>query len=447
MSTYRTILTPFCSSKLQCILDATTEDYLLLNVLQNAVHIGPTSVHRMIDVATETGATMVYADYEERIGDEYVRHPLTSMQSGSVRDDFDFGPLVLLDLRRLKTVTIPPHLHYATFYYLWLHIGTERIHHISNIAGESLYSAEQLDLRTSGEKQFDYVCSRNRAVQREMEQVLTEYLKTIGAFVDYRTLKTVELKNELRDDFRSEASIVIPVRNRAKTIRDAVESALAQQTTFPFNVIVVDNHSTDGTTEILQSINDPRLIHLIPERDDLQIGGCWMWAVNSEYCGKFSVQLDSDDLYASPRTLQTIVDKFYEERCAMVIGSYKMVDFDLNPLPLADVARPGIIDHKEWTAENGMNNALRINGLGAPRAFYTPLLRQNPLPNVSYGEDYYAGLRFSREWKIGRIYQPIYLCRRWTGNSDSALSQEKINENNKYKDFLRTNELEKRLSM
>jgi glycosyltransferase involved in cell wall biosynthesis len=232
-----------------------------------------------------------------------------------------------------------------------------------------------------------------------------------------------------------EASVIIPVRNRVRTIEDAVRSALDQETNFKYNVIVVDNHSTDGTTDILNHFHhNERLVHIIPERDDLGIGGCWDLAINHPKCGRFAVQLDSDDLYSGPDTLQKIVDKFYEEQCGMVIGSYRMTDFQLNTLP------PGVIDHKEWTDENGHNNALRVNGLGAPRAFYTPLLRSIGMPNVSYGEDYAVGLAISRNYHIGRIYEPVYLCRRWEGNSDSSLSIEKLNANNTYKDSIRTRE-------
>ena len=239
-------------------------------------------------------------------------------------------------------------------------------------------------------------------------------------------------------EFDVEASVVIPVFNRAKTIKDAVESALSQKASFPYNVIVVDNHSTDGTGDILAHLSKShkdKLRVIVPNRRDLGIGGCWNEAINSEYCGRFAVQLDSDDLYSSPKTLQTVVDAFHEQKAAMVIGSYRMCDFELNTLP------PGLIDHKEWTDDNGPNNALRINGLGAPRAFFTPLLRQVQFPNTSYGEDYALGLLFSRHYRIGRIFSELYLCRRWGGNSDAALSVEKINANNLYKDRLRTMEL------
>ena len=285
-----------------------------------------------------------------------------------------------------------------------------------------------------GEKQFDYVDPKNRQVQIEREAAFTYHLKQTGAY-----LPPVSTEVDLqKGQFIYEASVIIPVYNRARTIKDAISSALNQQTSFPFNVIVIDNHSTDGTTEAIHSFNDSRILHLIPERDDLGIGGCWNLAIQHNACGRFAVQLDSDDLYSSEHTLQKIVDKFYETKCAMVIGTYKMTNFQLNPIP------PGIIDHSEWTDNNGHNNALRINGLGAPRAFFTPVLRDIRVPNTSYGEDYALGLAFSRQYKIGRLYEVLYLCRRWEGNSDAALSIEKVNKNNAYKDSLRTLDIQKR---
>ena len=300
---------------------------------------------------------------------------------------------------------------------------------------EYLYTEEEKDTRKSGEKQFDYVNPRNREVQIEMERAATAHLEAIEATVDTSDLFEPDFQEQ---DFDVEATVVIPVFNRVKTIADAVNSVLTQQTDFPYNIIVVDNHSTDGTSELLADIKDERLIHIIPEQDDLGIGGCWNVAVQDSRCGRFAIQLDSDDLYSGPDTLQKIVNAFYEQKAAMVIGSYRMCDFELNTLP------PGIIDHKEWTEENGPNNALRINGLGAPRAFFTPLVRQYSFPNTSYGEDYALGLRFSRNYRIGRIYDELYLCRRWGGNSDAALSIDRINANNLYKDQLRTIEIKAR---
>jgi glycosyltransferase involved in cell wall biosynthesis len=300
---------------------------------------------------------------------------------------------------------------------------------------EFLFTKQETDLRRSGEKQFDYLATSVRERQLEMEKACTSHLRKVGALLR-PPFKEVDFTEQ---NFPVEASVVIPVRNRIRTIRDAVESVLSQKTSFAFNLIVVDNHSTDGTTELLAEFAvDKKLIHIIPERKDLGIGGCWNEAVFSPFCGKFAVQLDSDDLYSDENTLQTIVDKFYDDKCAMVIGSYRMTDFDLNEIP------PGVIRHDEWTLENGPNNALRINGLGAPRAFYTPVLRQTGVPNVSYGEDYAVGLAISREYKIGRIYEPIYLCRRWDDNTDASLDIAKLNAHNHYKDWIRTVELKAR---
>jgi glycosyltransferase involved in cell wall biosynthesis len=304
---------------------------------------------------------------------------------------------------------------------------------------EYLYSEIELDTRKSGEKQFDYVDPKNRQVQIEMELACTDHLKAIGGYL----VPNFESVNFDEGEFVNEASVIIPVRNRARTIEDAIRSVLAQKTTFPFNLIIIDNYSTDGTSDIIRKYaeQDNRVVHLVPERTDLGIGGCWNAGVDHATCGKFAVQLDSDDVYQDENTLQTIVNAFYEQNCAMVVGSYTMTNGDMQPIP------PGLIDHKEWTPDNGRNNALRINGLGAPRAFYTPMLRRVKVPNTSYGEDYALGLRFSRQYQIGRIYTSLYLCRRWDGNSDAALSIEKINANNLYKDKIRTMELLARIAM
>ncbi|MDO4802039.1 MAG: DUF4922 domain-containing protein, partial [Prevotellaceae bacterium] len=353
---------------------------------------------------------------------------------GSVRNDFDFGSLLLIrtNLLHAYIASQPAEYKFAALYDLRLFLSRNgTIFHLN----EYLYTEVELDLRESGQKQFDYVNPANREVQIEMEKACTEHLRAINALVDTTQYHT---SNFLEQDFPVEASVIIPVRNREKTIADAVRSAMNQQTDFEYNIIVADNFSTDRTTEILTSLVDEcggKLIHLIPDRRDLGIGGCWNMAINDSRCGRFAVQLDSDDLYSSANTLQTIVNAFYEQQAAMIIGSYRMCDFNLNTLP------PGIIDHKEWTAENGANNALRINGLGAPRAFFTPLLRKIQMPNTSYGEDYAMGLIFSRNFKIGRIFSELYLCRRWDGNSDAALSIEKLNANNLYKDQLRTMEI------
>ena len=302
---------------------------------------------------------------------------------------------------------------------------------------EYLYTEYEQDTRTSGEKQFDYVDPRNRQIQLEMERACTAHLKAVGAFVDYRTLQDIDIEAGV---FPYEATVIIPVKNRVKTIGDAVRSVLKQETNFPFNLIVVDNHSTDGTTELLTQLKaqNSQLTIVVPKRNDLGIGGCWDLAIRHEQCGRYAVQLDSDDLYSDTHTLQSIIDAFRKKRCAMVVGSYRLCNFALETLP------PGVIDHREWTEENGMNNALRINGLGAPRAFYTPVIREIGFPNVSYGEDYAVGIAISRQYRLGRIYEPIYLCRRWEGNSDAALSPERVAAHNHYKDSLRTQEIRAR---
>ncbi len=396
-----------------------------------AVAEGAFMQRRLLGVAADSGADMVYADHYDVAADgSRTRHPLIPLQEGALRDDFDFGPLWLLRTESLRKALsqMDREYNWGALYDLRLRLGG--IVHV----GECLYSVVPDDLRASGQKQFDYVDPRNRAVQVEMEQICTDYLRRTGGLL---TGEPLPVEHDAAG-FPLTASVVIPVYNRVRTVGDAVRSALAQETDFPFNVIVVDNHSTDGTTELLRSVVDPRLVHLIPERDDLLIGGCWQTAVEDPRCGLFAVQLDSDDLYAGPDTLRKMVEAFRREKAAMVIGSYQMTDFDLKPIP------PGVIDHREWTPENGRNNALRINGLGAPRAFYVPLLREIGFPNVSYGEDYAVGLRISRTWRIARVWEPVYCCRRWEGNSDAALSQERINANNAYKDSLRTLELKAR---
>ena len=411
-------------------------DYILLCLKAEPVTLGYRAAERMEQVARSTGAKLVYADrYSVKNGQREVMRCL-DYQLGSVRNDFDIGSLLLVETSALQLYLRQelPEWKYAALYDFRLFLS--RMKEVSKPIlhlGELLYTEEELDIRKSGEKQFDYVDPRNREAQVEYERACTKHLQEIGAWVDAKTVKSVVFD----EDFACEASVIIPVRNRVRTIEDAVRSALSQDADFGFNVIVVDNHSTDGTTEVLQKLaaEDERLIHLIPKQNDLGIGGCWNLAVNDEHCGRFAIQLDSDDLYSSEHTLKRMVDEFYRQQCAMLIGSYRMCDFQLQTLP------PGLIDHKEWTDENGMNNALRINGLGAPRAFYTPLLRQMGVPNTSYGEDYALGLAFSRQYKIGRIYDELYLCRRWEGNSDAALSPEKVNANNLYKDSLRTMEI------
>lgn len=405
-------------------------DFAVLILGDSAVEMGQGAIERLVQVAGYTEAPMVYADYMELKGEQLIPHPVNDYQMGSMRDDFNFGPVRFYRAEVLKAFRYENYemLKYAGRYALRLRAS--RMGSLVHIP-EFLFTKSETDTRSSGEKQFDYVKTTARELQLEMEQVCTTHLRDIGALLIAPFPET-----NLSEHFETEASVIIPVRNRVKTIRDAIVSALIQKTTFRFNVIIVDNYSTDGTTEIIQSYAEQgKLVHIIPERKDLGIGGCWNEAIFHPECGKFAIQLDSDDLYVNENTLQTIVDKFYEDNCAMVIGSYRMTDFNLKELPA------GVIDHREWTDDNGPNNALRINGLGAPRAFYTPVLREIRVPNVSYGEDYALGLAISGKYKIGRVYQPLYLCRRWEDNTDAALDIAKLNANNSYKDRIRTFEI------
>ena len=411
-------------------------EYCLLYQKTLPLELGFHALERWLRVADDTQAAMIYADHYTVKDGQRQPKPLIDYQPGSLRDDFDFGPLVLIRTDALKAYTSQggmPDYQFAGWYDLRLYLSRHgELFHLN----EYLYTETETDLRKSGEKNFDYVNPKNRAVQIEMEQACTAHLKQIGAYLAPDEFDEVDFQ---AGQFAHEASVVIPVRNRARTIEDAMRSVLSQETTFDFNLIVVDNHSTDGTTEIIDRFkDDPRVVHLIPQRDDLGIGGCWNMAVHHPECGNFAVQLDSDDLYSSPRTLQQVIDTFYREKAAMVIGAYRMTDFALQTLP------PGLIDHREWTPDNGRNNALRINGLGAPRAFFTPVLRRLQIPNTSYGEDYALGLCFSRYYRIGRIYDEVYLCRRWEGNSDAALNVQQVNANNLYKDRLRSIELDAR---
>ena len=448
------------SNTITSIAENTDADYVIICTKTTPIKWGLYALDRFLRTADDTGAVMIYSDHYSMVKDESLsqdgtsavgkleKHPVIDYQEGSLRDDFDFGSLWLIKsqcLRDYAAQTDRVDYLYAGLYDLRLYLS--RVGEIFHL-NEYLYTENELDTRKSGEKQFDYVNPRNREVQIEMERACTQHLEKVGALIDTSYYRLPDFNEQ---DFEYEASVVIPVFNREKTIADAVKSALSQKANFKFNVIVVNNHSTDKTGEILSRIahemeekNDKqagRLIQIVPERRDLGIGGCWNVAINSDHCGKFAVQLDSDDLYSSPKTLQKIVDAFYKQKAAMMIGSYRMCDFDLNTLP------PGLIDHKEWTEDNGCNNALRINGLGAPRAFFTPLVRQIQFPNTSYGEDYALGLAFSRRYRIGRIYDELYLCRRWGGNSDAALSIDRVNANNLYKDRLRTMELKARRQM
>jgi hypothetical protein len=430
---------------LRSIAEALSQKYLLIYTKEHPLEMGMFALDRMLSIAEDTKADMLYADHYQLVAGENgpvrKKHPLIECQMGALRDDFDFGSVLVFRAssfrRAVKAMT--EDYRWAALYDLRLRM--KKIVHIN----EYLYTEIETDNRKSGEKQFDYVDPKNREVQIEMEKVCTEHLKRIGAWLPpvFEEISPLASLGQNTGDggFPVTASVVIPVFNRARTVKDAVESALAQKCDFPFNIIVVDNHSTDGTTKLLAEIaaKDSRVVHIIPAKYDLGIGGCWNLAVHSEHCGEFAVQLDSDDVYSGPDTLAKIVSAFHEQKCAMVVGTYQMTDFNMNPIP------PGVIDHREWTEENGRNNALRINGLGAPRAFWTPLLRKLNLPNTSYGEDYALGLRISREYRIGRIYDVLYCCRRWDGNSDAALDIDKINANNLYKDRIRTWELTARM--
>lgn len=426
------------SNTIVSIAENTDADYVMICTRHTTIGWGNNTLERFLRVADDTDAVMVYADHYKMVEGKMEKHPVIDYQSGSLRDDFDFGSLWCIKAQALADYIAQPdreEYQFAALYDLRLYLS--RVGEIFHL-NEFLYSEAELDTRKSGEKQFDYVNPRNREVQIEMEKACTQHLGKVGALIDTTFYRQPDFGEQ---DFEYEASVIIPVFNREKTVADAVKSALGQKASFKFNVIVVNNHSTDRTGEILDELKVDNLIQIVPERTDLGIGGCWNEAINSSFCGKFAVQLDSDDLYSSPKTLQKIVAAFYKQKAAMIIGSYRMCDFDLNTLP------PGLIDHKEWTEENGCNNALRINGLGAPRAFFTPLVRQIQFPNTSYGEDYALGLAFSRRYRIGRIYDELYLCRRWGGNSDAAISVEKVNANNLYKDRLRTMELKARQHM
>jgi hypothetical protein len=409
----------------------TGADHLLLCLSSEPV-LDSTCLDQLRSCAEDTGASIVYSDYFDEAGNP---HPLIDYQLGSLRDDFDFGPVVLLSGKSLAGLAArieaeTPNLQYAGWYDLRLRLAERGP--VRRVP-EPLYRLPRRDDRPSGQRVFDYVDPRNRDVQIEMERVAAEYLKRIGAFLDPPTADPVEDGGS----FPVKASVVVPVKDRARTIADAVGSALSQKTSFDFNVIVVDNHSQDGTTDILAKITgrDRRLVHVIPERTDLVIGGCWNQAVFSEFCGRYAVQLDSDDLYDGTEVLERIVGEFDAGPYSLVIGSYTTVDFDLNPLP------PGLIDHREWTDENGHNNALRIAGLGAPRAFHVPTLRTIGFPNVSYGEDYAVVLQLCRSYRIGRIYDSLYWCRRWEENTDARLPLETVNRHDAYKDGLRTDEI------
>lgn len=428
---------PFGSQSLKAISAQAEAPYTLLYTKDTILSLGMFALERMMRILEDSGAAMAYADHYQLKGGQQTIAPVIDYQQGSLRDDFDFGSVLLLRTDALKEAAarMKADYRFAGLYDLRLKLSQRgELVHIN----EYLYTEVENDTRRSGEKIFDYVDPKNRNRQLEMEAACTEHLKEVGGYLKPE-FEHIEFD---RGDFEYEASVIIPVRNRIRTIRDAIRSVLTQQADFKFNLIVIDNHSTDGTTEAIDEFSsDPRLIHLIPERNDLGIGGCWNLGVHHPCCGKFAVQLDSDDVYKDEHTLATMVRAFYEQNCAMVVGTYMMTNFDMQMIP------PGIIDHREWTPENGRNNALRINGLGAPRAFYTPVLREVKVPNTSYGEDYALGLAFSRRFQIGRVYDVVYLCRRWDDNSDASLDVVKMNAHNLYKDRIRTWELQARIAL
>jgi glycosyltransferase, group 2 family len=436
MNTNHFILKTLSTKELTNIANTATTEWLFLQTEAGEIEFLPQAEKRFIEIAEATGAAMVYSDYYQITEDG--KNPITTIeyQRGSLRDDFNFGAVILLNTGILKKITThtPEDYEFAGLYDIRLKISeTSSIFRIA----EPLYLLTPVSATEAESRHFAYIDKKNRNVQIDMEKACTAHLKRIGALLTGNP-KSVNLDCE---GFDCEVSIIIPVRNRQKTIADAIHSALGQQTNFKFNVLVVDNFSTDDTGNIIDRIAHTysNVFKITPDNDNLGIGGCWQLAINHGLCGKFAVQLDSDDIYQSPHTLQRIVDEFYRQRCAMLIGSYTITDFELNPIP------PYLIDHAEWTDDNGRNNALRINGLGAPRAFFTPIIREIGFPNVSYGEDYAVGLRISREWKIGRIYDSVYLCRRWENNSDTGISLETLNRYNFYKDKIRTIELLRRI--
>ena len=436
----------FSSATMREIASHADADYVLLYTKYDTLKMGPFSMERFVKLGDDTQSGMLYADHYNVTEKGADKAPVIDYQMGSLRDDFDFGSVLFFCSKCFKKAVeaMKANYEFAGLYDLRLKLSQfAAITHIN----EFLYSDVELDTRKSGEKIFDYVDPRNRGRQIEMEKACTEHLKEVGGYLEPERIENGEKVPNFRHiefdqgEFEVEATVMIPVRNRIRTIRDAIDSVLKQECNFKFNLMVVDNFSTDGTREAIAEYKDPRLIHIIADYYDMGIGGYWNLAAHRQNVGKFIVQLDSDDLYKDEHTLQTMVDAFYEQNVAMVVGTYQMTDINLNPIP------PGIIAHMEWTPENGRNNALRINGLGAPRAFYTPVLREVKIPNTSYGEDYALGLNISRYYQIGRVYDPVYLCRRWDDNSDASLDVEKMNRNNLYKDRIRTWELQARIAL
>ncbi len=414
-----------------------TSEYTLIYLKYTALSFGQYSLERMLSIADDTGAAMVYADHFNVADGKRTEAPVIDYQVGALRDDFDFGSVLIYRNSALKEAVAGMDEDYKAAGQYDLRLRASRIGAIEHIS-EYLYYDVETDTRKSGEKLFDYVDPRNRASQIEMEKACTSHLKAIGGYLE-PVFKDVKFSEE---KFEYEASVVIPCKNRVRTIASAIKSALDQKTTFKYNVIVVDDNSDDGTVDVIKSFaDDPRLVYIAQDKTWHGIGGNWNSALHHPKCGKFALQLDSDDLYSDDGVVQRFVDAFYSQNCAMVVGTYQLTDFDINPIP------PGVIDHKEWTPDNGRNNALRINGLGAPRGFYTPLLKTLNFPPTKYGEDYAVGLRVSREYQIGRLYDVMYNCRRWDSNSDGSLDVQKVNANNYYKDKIRSWELKARIAL
>ena len=422
----------FGTAEIRHIAEVADSEYTIIYTRPTELQWVKHGIERMLQIADDTGAAMLYSDHFN--GQEAA--PVIDYQFGSLRDDFDFGGVQMYRTSVLKEAVAGMDVDYEFAGLYDLRLRVSRLGAIMHVS-EYLYYELDTDRRDSGEKIFDYVNPRNRGVQIEMEKACTEHLKAVGGYLE-PIFKDVDLSE---GEFEYEASVVIPCRNRVRTIGDAIRSALDQETDFKYNVIVVDDNSTDGTVDVIKSfLGDDRLVYIAQDSSYHAIGGNWNAALHHPQCGRFALQLDSDDLYSDAGTVQKFVDAFWEQDCAMVVGTYRITDFDLNTIP------PGVIDHREWTLENGRNNALRVNGLGAPRGFWTPLLRKLNFPTTKYGEDYAVGLRISREYRIGRIYDVMYNCRRWDDNSDHGLSVEKVNSNNLYKDRLRTWELMARIA-
>ena len=425
------------SATMKKIAAAADADFVLLYTKYDTLVPGYFALERLVRLAGDSRAAMLYADSYSVVDGKKSNVPVIDYQFGSLRDDFNFGNLLFFCGCCFKKAAEGITANYTAAGLYDLRLRVSRLGALVHV-NEYLYTEIAAPKKEDGESHFSYVDPRNRGAQIEMEQACTDHLKAIGGYLEPKFDK-IEFD---KGNFEYEASVIIPVRNRVRTIRDAIRSVLSQKTDFPFNLIIIDNLSTDGTSEAIEEFtSDERVVHIIPERDDLGIGGCWNMGVHHPKCGKFAVQLDSDDIYKDENTLAKMVAAFYEQNCGMVVGTYMLTDINLQMLP------PGVIDHKEWTPENGRNNALRINGLGAPRAFYTPMLREIKVPNTSYGEDYALGLAFSRHNQIGRVYDVVYLCRRWEDNSDHALDIVKTNNNNLYKDRIRTWELQARVAL